>query len=44
LAIFRNVSLEVEIVQSASPPFSVTVTLPSSTSTCHDPEPSMSNL
>src|SRR4029077_18690184 len=40
--IFSNVSCEVEITTSASPPPSVTVTLPSSTSTIHSPAPSMS--
>src|SRR5665213_913363 len=40
--IFSNVSWEVEITTSASPPPSVTVTLPSSTSTFHWPTPSMS--
>jgi hypothetical protein len=44
LAIFMNVSAEVEIVQSASPPSSVTVIRPSSTSTCHEPAPSISNV
>src|SRR5438045_4262505 len=37
-----NVSDEAEIVQSASPPFSLTDTLPSSTSTVQLPAPSIS--
>jgi len=42
LAIFMNVSDEAEIVHSASPPFSLTETLPSSTSTVQLPAPSIS--
>ena len=41
-AIFMKVSAEVEMIVSASPPSSVTLTLPSSTSTSHEPAPSMS--